>query len=115
MTRVLLVEDEAELLFLITETLDLHGFKVTAADSGANALEQLRASGPFDAVVSDIAMPGHTSGIDVAKHVLESDPNTRVILTSGHPLSHFPPLPQNAQFLSKPYRVKRLIELLRAA
>jgi two-component system cell cycle response regulator CpdR len=113
MTSVLLVEDEADLLSLVAEALEHHGILVTEAASGENALEKLRTSGPFDVVVSDIAMPGGVSGIDVANHVLEDHSQIQVILTSGHPLSHFPPLPRNAKFLSKPYRVKQLIDLLR--
>lgn len=52
---------------------------------------------------------------DVAREVAENYPDVRVILTSGHPQSHFSPLPMNTQFLSKPYRVRQLVELLRAA
>jgi len=115
MTRVLLVEDEADLLALVSETLDLHGIVVIEADSGSRAMEKLREEGPFDVVVSDIAMPGKVSGLDVAREVAENHPDVRVILTSGHPQSHFSPLPMNTQFLSKPYRVRQLVELLRAA
>jgi two-component system cell cycle response regulator CpdR len=114
MTRVLLVEDEADLLALVSETLDHHGLLVTEADSGARAMEKLRNEGPFDVVVSDIAMPGDVSGIDVAQEVAANHPDVCVILTSGHPQSHFGSLPKNTQFLSKPYRVKQLVELLRA-
>ncbi|WP_213603051.1 response regulator [Pseudoxanthomonas japonensis] len=113
MTTVLLVEDEADLLSLVSEALAHHGWDVTEAESGHKALEKLRGDCAFDALVTDIAMPGNVSGIDVANAVLERRPGMRVILTSGHPLSNFPPLPTNALFLSKPYRVKQLVELLR--
>lgn len=112
MTRVLLVEDEADLLAMVSEALDLHGMAVTEAQTGEKAIEILRREPPFDIVISDIAMPGSASGIDVAREVAERHPAVRVILTSGHPLSHFPPLPKRISFLPKPYRVKQLIDLL---
>lgn len=112
MTRILLVEDEADLLAMVSEALDVHGMAVTEAQTGEMAIEILRREPPFDIVISDIAMPGKASGIDVAREVVESYPAVRVILTSGHPLSHFPPLPKHISFLPKPYRVKQLIALL---
>lgn len=114
MTRVLLVEDEADLLSIVSETLDVHGIAVTEAETGAKAIEILSRESTFDFVVSDIAMPGNVSGIDVAHEVEQSHPGVRVILVSGHPLSHFPPLPKNTKFLPKPYRVKQLVDLLRS-
>ena len=114
MTRVLLVEDEADLLSLVSETLDAHGIAVTEAESGVKAMQILEEDDSFDFVISDIAMPGNVSGIDVAREVIESHPSVRVILTSGHPLSHFSPLPSNAAFLSKPYRVKQLVDLIKS-
>ncbi|SFV30732.1 response regulator [Pseudoxanthomonas sp. KAs_5_3] len=114
MPRVLLVEDEADLLSLVSESLDLHGMTVIQATSGSEAFDALRGGEPFDAVISDIAMPGELTGIDVAQEAIDTQPGVRVILTSGHPLSHFPPIPKSAQFLSKPYRVRQLVDLLRA-
>lgn len=110
--KVLLVEDESDLLSLVSEALDHHGVTVTEAESGGKALEVLSKGNPFDVLVSDIAMPGNISGIDVAYEVLKAYPNMRIILTSGHPLSNFPALPKNTQFLPKPYRVKQLMDLL---
>lgn len=112
MTKVLLVEDELDLLALVSEALTHLGLAVTEADSGLTALDRLRDGAPFDVLVSDIAMPGNLSGIDVAHEVLSAYPGMRVILTSGHPLSNFPALPKNVRFLPKPYRLKQLVELL---
>jgi PAS domain S-box-containing protein len=56
--RVLAVEDQPDMLESLRQLLEEHGACVTAADSGAAALELLR-TGPdrFDALVSDIGMP----------------------------------------------------------
>ena len=109
MTNVLLVEDEPDLRALVSEALTHHGLAVTEADSGLRALELLRDEAAFDILVSDIAMPGNISGIDVAHEVLSAYPGMRVILTSGHPLSNFPPLPKKVRYLPKPYSQNQLV------
>lgn len=114
MIKVLLVEDETDLLAIVAEALEHHGIDVVEANSGLKAIECLRGEGAFDVLVSDIAMPGDLSGIDVANEVVTAHPHMRVVLTSGHPLSNFPPLPKNARFLPKPYRVGQLVEVIRA-
>lgn len=112
MPKVLLVEDEQDLLLLVSESLEIHGYTVTSATSGSEALDALKNDGPFDVVVSDIAMPGDLTGIDVAQAVVGEQHEVRVILTSGHPLSHFPPIPKAVEFLSKPYRAKQLLDMI---
>lgn len=56
MTRhILLVDDEPQLLFSVKEFLSRVGYKVTAAESGAEALEKL-VDAPPDLIISDILM-----------------------------------------------------------
>jgi len=55
--RVLVVDDEPEMRKLITTVLHAAGASVVTASSAAEAFEQLTAR-TFDALVSDIAMPG---------------------------------------------------------
>jgi CheY-like chemotaxis protein len=60
--RVLVVDDELEMRKLITTVLRSAGASVVTASNAADAFEQLTAQ-PFDALVSDIAMPdedGHS-------------------------------------------------------
>ncbi|WP_405125203.1 ATP-binding protein [Ralstonia pseudosolanacearum] len=59
--RVLVVDDNAESLGVIALMLERYGAEVVTVASGAAALDALdRAAGgpPFDALVSDLAMPG---------------------------------------------------------
>ena len=55
-TRVLVVDDEAELAAVMREMLESAGYEVATAESGAIALEML-ATARFDAIVSDLRMP----------------------------------------------------------
>jgi CheY-like chemotaxis protein len=57
--RILAVEDQRDMLESLRHMLEEQGATVTAVDSGAAALEALRAdAGRFDVMVSDIGMPG---------------------------------------------------------
>lgn len=57
MTRVLVIDDEADLRFLIREVLSLAGVEVTEASSGAEGLELLAAAEKPDVVILDVQMP----------------------------------------------------------
>lgn len=110
--KVLIVEDETDLLCMISEALMASDYHVVPASNGHEALERLSAGETFDVVVSDIAMPGGVSGIEVAAMATSLRPDTRLILASGHQRAHLPPLPDNATFLQKPYRFRQLLDLL---
>lgn len=69
--RVLVVEDEAESREVMALLLEDCGAVVTAVDGGERALRFLRWSA-FDAVVSDIGMPG-MNGYDFIRRVRDLD------------------------------------------
>lgn len=71
--RILIVDDEAPLRFLLSKQLSRAGFDVTAAADGPAALS-LAAEKPFDAVVLDVVMPG-MDGFEVCRR-LKADPRT---------------------------------------
>jgi EAL domain-containing protein (putative c-di-GMP-specific phosphodiesterase class I)/ActR/RegA family two-component response regulator len=81
--RILLVDDEPELLGVYDDILRSVGFDVTACTSGRDAITAL-ASGAFDAVISDIRMPG-LDGMGVLRAVREHDVDLPVVLTTGDP------------------------------
>jgi CheY-like chemotaxis protein len=111
--RVLFVEDEAMLRDMVGDVL-AGAFDVELASDGAEAINLLRDRPPFDVVVSDIAMPGGVSGIDVAHEALALNASQRVVLLSGHARSQLPELPNGVEFLGKPYRIQQLIGVLNA-
>jgi EAL domain-containing protein (putative c-di-GMP-specific phosphodiesterase class I) len=82
-TRVLIVEDDRGLLEAYTDTLLERGFEVAAAADAAAALRALAAR-PFDAVVSDVVLPGAT-GIDILQAVRARDLELPVVLVTGNP------------------------------
>jgi two-component system phosphate regulon response regulator PhoB len=56
-TTVLVVDDEADLLFTIALSLELAGYRVVQAASGEEALEMVAAEAP-DVIVLDLRLPG---------------------------------------------------------
>lgn len=79
--RVLVIDDEPDLLTALRGTLRRAGFRVrtaVSAQSGLDALEQEAA----EVLITDIIMP-RKSGIDVIDQVRTLYPSTRVIAISG--------------------------------
>ena len=58
--RVLVADDDPELLDVVAEGLTHLGADVTRASTGAELIDRLAENGPFDLVVTDIAMPWMT-------------------------------------------------------
>lgn len=67
MTRVLLIEDDAELASLIAERLEREGFEVETESNGAVGAQRILAESP-DIVVLDVMLPG-ADGYEVCRRV----------------------------------------------
>lgn len=81
--RVLLVDDDPELLRTLGRALRRHGYQVTETASGSQAIAKLEKTS-FDVVVSDIHMP-NGGGLDLLRVVRRVDLDVPVILISGVP------------------------------
>lgn len=114
--RVLLVDDEEELVATIQERLEMRGIEAEAVTTGHDALERIQAS-PFDVVVVDLKMPG-LAGLDIADVIRRRQPKTRVLLITGHGSGHGE-LDQLASrgypILLKPFKIDRLIAMIHEA
>ena len=83
MARILLADDEAASRDLVARALETDGHTVTAATSGAEALDHLKkAPAPFDVLVTDINMPG-MDGIELATQALAHHAALGIVLMSG--------------------------------
>lgn len=81
--RILLVDDDDALRRVLREQLFEAGYRVTACADGNAALGELERSG-FDAVLSDIRMPG-LEGVGLLRAVRERDLDLPVVLLTGMP------------------------------
>ncbi len=82
-TKVLLVDDDDAVRNAFRRVLESRGYQVFACQSGSEALQRL-ASGDFDAMISDVRMPG-MSGLKLLRAVREHDLDLPVILVTGNP------------------------------
>ena len=81
--RVLIVDDEVELLESLKNVLQRREMEVTTAQSGEKALNLMKES-IIEVVVLDIKMPG-MDGMEVLQRMRKEFPNVEVILLTGHP------------------------------
>jgi CheY-like chemotaxis protein len=112
---VLVVEDEALLRLDAFDTLDRAGFEVCEAASASEALVVLDQRHDVAVVVTDVEMPGPLNGLDLARQVRKTRPEVAIILVSGRTRPQPGEIPQEVEFLSKPYRTSTLITRVRAA
>jgi len=80
---ILFVDDETMITNLQRSQLGRWGYRVTATESSATALNMFRANPQgFDLVITDLTMPGIT-GIKLAQAIHEISPSTPIILCTG--------------------------------
>lgn len=113
--RVLLVDDEPELVHTMAERLEIRDFEVDAVTSGVEALEKIR-SEAYDVVVIDLKMPG-MSGHAVMTAVRVEHPSLPIILLTGHGAAEededSTDLSQACAYLFKPINIDELIQTMR--
>jgi len=110
--RVLVVEDEPGLRFVIAEVFSSEaGFEVIEAASGDEAVESLKSHGHIDCVFTDVRMPGAVDGVALTEHVLLLYPDTKVVMASGNqrPFERVEDVP----FFAKPYDVGAVARTIR--
>jgi DNA-binding NtrC family response regulator len=114
--RVLLVDDEEEFVETLAERLEVRGFDVATALSGAEALRRIEER-EIDVVILDVQMPG-LDGVEALRQIKQRKPLIEVIMLTGHgtvqtaidgmKLGAF-------DFLLKPTETEDLVEKLRRA
>jgi PAS domain S-box-containing protein len=110
--RVLMVDDDTNIVGIVSDVLRDAGHDVLTASTGAQALQVLEQDASVDVLFSDVVMPG-MSGIDLATKALELRPHLRVLLASGYSESWLDNVPAGVDFVAKPYRAMQILELLR--
>jgi CheY-like chemotaxis protein len=115
-SKVLVVDDDPEIVTFLSTLLELEGIESSVATSAAAALEQVQQGRP-DLVLLDIAMPDR-DGIDLCKE-LKSDPRTAevpVFVVSARPGKDVVERALAAgaeEFIRKPFENAELISRIR--
>jgi two-component system phosphate regulon response regulator PhoB len=118
MTRVLVVDDEADLRETLAFQLEDAGFTVAQAATGGEALEVLERDGPFDLMVLDLMLPD-VSGLEVCRS-LRAKPDTKdlcvLMLTArGEEIDRVIGFEMGADdYVVKPFSTRELVLRLKA-
>ncbi|HKJ93533.1 MAG TPA: response regulator [Longimicrobiales bacterium] len=139
--RVLIVDDEAELVGALTERLALRGFEAEGVTDGPSALARLAgrsggaaepaggaeavagppspgtSAGRPDVVLVDVKMPG-MDGLALVREIRASYPDVRIVLITGHGSVREAEEGMGLgvfEYLVKPVPIDELVRVLRAA
>ncbi len=80
--KILIVDDDEDLLEILVERLEIRGMDVATARNANEALLRIEQE-PFDAMIIDFMLPG-IDGLRAIKMVLEKHPTMRVILQTAY-------------------------------
>jgi len=114
--RILFVDDEEVLGLVISESLSSLGYEATFAPTPEVALTRHRTE-RFDVVITDLSMP-RMNGLELARSLWHTQPQQRVILTTGHAGKLTPEAVYALGFsglLLKPFKTASLANLLQKA
>ena len=112
---ILVVDDDPRLRGLISRFLAEHGFRVTTAETAADARAKLRVLSP-DAMVLDVMMPGET-GLSLVESLRQANSTLPVLLLTarGAPEDRIEGFESGADdYLPKPFEPRELLLRLRA-
>jgi len=129
LSKILVVDDEVDLLSAYKEALERAKHQVVTAEDGEKCLEIYRKEiqreqskpedlidgSPFDVVVLDYKMP-RKNGLDAAEEILELNPHQRIIFASGYVegtiADSIKQLGKIVSVLKKPFSLMTLIDLI---
>jgi len=82
MAKILVVDDNPDVLKLIADILESNGYEVKTFSDGASAIKELE-SNDYDVVLTDLMMPD-VDGMQVLRNAILKTPKTICIILTGH-------------------------------
>ena len=119
MARVLIIDDDPNVLRSVAEILEEKGHEVWGAEDGKSALE-LVADGSPDLIVSDMYMP-EMDGIELLMRLRTDHPGTPMVAMSGGGYMAKEELLRDASMLGavavleKPFTIEQLLDVVNEA
>ena len=114
--RVLIVDDETELVSALVERLDIRGIDADGLNEGPAALEQIKKQS-YDVVLLDLKMPG-MDGLEVIRRMHAEQPELKIILLTGQCDAETTERGKSSgawDCLVKPVQIDQLLEVLKTA
>ena len=116
--KILVVDDEKDILELIEYNLTMNGYKVETAGSGEIALELLNKN-DYDLILLDIMLPG-MDGLDICKKIKfdqhKSEIPVIMVTAKGEEIDRVTGLEIGADYyVTKPFSPRELLAIVKAA
>jgi len=109
---VLVIDDDIRMLSAVRRILEHAGYHVLVAEDGRQGIQILREqAGGIDAIILDWILPS-MSGAEWLEHILEIDPDARVVFFTGHLIPealHVELEGKVRGFLHKPFTADQLL------
>ena len=111
-TRILVIEDDPDMRFILQKVLEKIGYRVQAVESGLKGLEAIRGE-RFHLAIVNIKMPV-MGGEETIREMRKIDPQIPVVVVTGSPEWLTEELKAQIQgWIYKPFRLKELGSLVR--
>jgi DNA-binding NtrC family response regulator len=113
---ILVVDDDESIASTVAVFLSSHGYEVTVAMEGAEALERIR-EGDFPVIISDIYLD-QVSGLDILREARRRNPDVAVILMTarGSVGTTVEAEVEGAfEYLAKPFELRALLDIVERA
>lgn len=111
--RILVVDDEPQILSFLKELFELDGWDVHMAANGAEGIEKIE-HGRYDIILTDLKMPG-ADGIDVLRAAAKIQSDAEVVLMTAYGTVDTAIEAMRAgafHFLVKPFRAETVLHLV---
>jgi len=115
MTKILIVEDEPNMVAGLRDNFEFEGYEVLSAYDGSEGLEKALATSP-DLVLLDVMMP-KMSGLDVCKQLKAKRPSIPIIMLTarGQEIDKVVGLELGADdYVTKPFSIRELVARVKA-
>jgi two-component system, LuxR family, response regulator FixJ len=115
--RLVIVEDEIQLLELMKDFFIGAGFRVKGFSSAEDLIADLDWMSSVDCIVADVRLPG-IDGLELLQLIAERHPATPVVIMTGHgdiPMAVKAIKDGAFDFIEKPFTPERLEEIVNAA
>lgn len=116
MVKILIVDDEKEILSVLEELLEEHHYHVIRAESAKDALTVLSRE-QVDLVVTDLVMPG-MNGLSLTRAIIDINPHIPVIVMTAYASIEYAVESMKAgalDFISKPLKLNHTLFIIEKA
>src|SRR5260221_8872502 len=114
-SRILVIEDEAEVMTILRDNLEIEGYQVDYANTGERGIDLALSNRP-DLVVLDIMLP-RLNGYEVCRRLRAAGLNTPILMLTARdsPADRMAGLDLGADdYVGKPFDIGELLARIRA-